>query len=182
MLSKLRFIGATLMLLGLRSMLLAQAGYDPDAVAAAIAQRKAMTENILKGSEGPAAAVDRLKGLSSPTGLKIDRDADFAFAAMDLGQRLIAAGKADAAVLFFQAAETSLVLLVTRTPDTQPQAKAQYLENLAFIRGNYLNEAAQARLDIEQAIALRPDDTHLQEARRNLARDHAEFFKNPTAK
>jgi hypothetical protein len=182
MLSKFRYFGAVLLVLSLRSTILAQAGYDPDAVAAALGQRKVMTGNIVSGSEAPAAAVDRLKGMSSPTGLKIDHEADFAFAAMDVGQRLIAADKTDAAALFFQAAEKSLVVLVNRTPEAQAPAKAHFLENLSFIRGNCLNEVAQARLDIEQAIALRPDDPHLQDMRRNLARDHAEFFKNPTAK
>ena len=179
---RIRFVGAALLVLSLRGLLSAQVVYDAHAVADAMTLRQAMTDNILQGSEKPAAAIDRLKAYGSPSGLKIDPDADFAFAAIDVGHRLIAAGKPTEAELFFQAAEKSLVAVLSRTPDTQPQAKAQYLENLSVIRGHYLNEVGQARLDIEQAIALQPDDNHLQTVRQNLAREHAEFFKNPSTK
>jgi hypothetical protein len=182
MLSSLRYVGAALLVFSLRSLVLAQAGFDAQAVADAVALRQAMVDNILNGSEKPAAALDRLKALRSPSGLKIDREVDIAMGAIDVGHRLIASGRPAEAELFYRAAERSLTALVDKTPDSQAQAKAQYLENLSFIRAHCLNDVAQARLDIERAIALQPDDNRLQSARQNLAREHAEFFKNPPAK
>ncbi|MDE2107502.1 MAG: hypothetical protein KGL39_60470 [Patescibacteria group bacterium] len=96
-----------------------------------------MAGTVASGSEKPGAAIARLKANASPSGLKIDHDADFAFAAIDVGKRLIAAGKATEAEQFFLEAEKSLSLVVGKTPDTSAQDKAMFLEKLAWIRRRY---------------------------------------------
>lgn len=135
--------------------------------------RSDMAVKISSGAEASDAAVIRLKAQTGPSGLQIDPDAEFAFAAIDIGQRLISLGKPAAAESFFKAAEQSLDALVKRTADAQVHDKAQYLRKLSLIRGNYLNEAAQAKLDIEQALALQPGDKGLLRAQQNLANSHA---------
>jgi hypothetical protein len=146
---------------------------DLKSVTDALKLRGDMADSVGSGTETSAAAVTRLKAQAAASGLQIDSAADFAYAAIDVGQRLLAAGKPAAAEGFFQAAEQSLDGLVKRTADTQAKDKAQYLRKLSFIRGNYLNNAAQAKLDIEQALALQPNDKGLQRARQALANSHA---------
>jgi hypothetical protein len=131
---------------------------------------------VANGNETAAAAINRLKAVDSPSGLKTDHDADFAFAAMDVGQRLVATRKVAEAEMFFQEAEKSLAIVVAKTPDADAANKAMLLQNLAFIRGNYLNKAVQARADIEAAIKLQPDDKNLQRFRDSLAKDQADVF------
>ncbi len=145
---------------------------------AAVKLRSDMADNIVKGLEDPGAAITRLRAQDSSSGLKIGGDIDFALAAIDVGHRLIPAGKPAAAGQFFQEAEKSLVAALKKTPATQPRDQAELLKQLAFIRGFYLNNAAQAKADIEQALALQPGNQNLQEVRNNLARGNAEIFKD----
>ena len=105
-------------------------------------------------------------------------DFDFALGAKDVGLRLVPAGKLLAAGQFFQAAESSLIAALQNTPDTQARDRSEMLKHLAFIRGFYLGKVAQARVDIEQAIALQPENKNLQAVRNNLARGNAEIFKD----
>ena len=133
---------------------------------------------ILKGSEKSAAAITRLKAHSSPSGLKIDKEADFAFAAIDVGQRLIAAGKPAEAEEFFLEAEKSLDKAVKKTADTEAHDKAMFLAKLAMIRRTYLNKPDQAKTDIEQAIALQPDDGELKKSRERLDQNRGDRFKD----
>ena len=133
---------------------------------------------ISNGAETPDSIMARLQASDSPTGLKIDHDADFAFAAIGIGQRLIAARHPAEAEKLFLEAEKRLVLAVQNTPDKTPQIKAQFLTKLSFIRGNYLGNAVQAKADIEQAIALQPDDKDLQQMKATLLSGNAELFKN----
>ena len=107
--------------------------------------------------------------------------AELGFAATDIGCRLLGKGKPVEAGAFFKAAETALALIVSQTADALAYDKARYLQGLAMVRGKYLGNVAQAKLDIEQAIALQPDDKYLQIVRDNLARENAEIFK-PSAK
>ena len=160
----------------------------PDAAVAASVQamsdglkfRGDLVTAIVAGADKSAEALVRLKAQASPSGLKIDADADFAIAAIDIGQRLIAAGKADEAEKFFQEAEKSLDQAMKKTPDSAARDKAQYLETLSFIRSQFLNNLTQARLDLDQAIALRPDDQKLRKTKDRLPIDPAEMLrKNP---
>lgn len=132
---------------------------------------------VVKGSEQSAAAITRLKAHGSPSGLKIDKDADFAFAAIDVGQRLLVTGKSAEAEEFFREAEKSLEQAVKKTPDSSAREKAQYLNKLSFVRAYYLNKVSQARLDLDQAIALQPDDQKLRRTKVQLPSDPAEMLK-----
>ncbi len=138
-----------------------------------------MAESVGRGTEKSDAALARLKKEKSPTGLKLDADADFAFAAIDIGRRLIAAGQPGEAEKFFKEAEKSLDTLVKKTPDTQAATKADYLKKLSLLRSDYLNKVDQAKRDIAQAVALRPDDRHLKRAKDTLANAHADAGKTP---
>ena len=169
--------GILLLALSLPGILSAQSVPTLQTMNEALKLRSDMAAAIVQGSEKPAAALTRLRGQASPSGLKTDAAADFGFAAIDMGHRLIAAGKPAEAELFFQAAEKSLMMFLRKTPDTEAQQKAQCLQQLAFIRGRYLNNPAQARADLEQAITLLPDDKTLQAARDHLASERAEHFK-----
>lgn len=151
-------------------------------LAAVITLREGMASAIIKGDEKPDKAIARLLAHPSPTGLKIDRDADFGFAAIDVGLRLIAAGKPVEAELFFRAAEKSLDKMVKKTPDTASAEKAQYLGNLALIRASYLNNALQAKSDLDDAKKLRPDDKYLDGLRDTLGSERGDVFKKEVSK
>ena len=127
----------------------------------ALTLRSAMALAISSEAEEAETALERLRGAQYPSGLRIGSDADFGYAALDVGQRLIVLNKMSEAAMFLEAAETALAQQVRETPDTQAGDKAQYLRNLALIRGNYLNKAAEAKEDIDAAIRLQPDDKHL---------------------
>ena len=157
---------------------LAQNKSETDPLAEAITLRQDLTAAILKGDERPATAMARLRGHASPSGLKVDREADFALAAIDVGQRLLCVGKGTEAEQFFLAAEKSLILAIGNTKDKEAQEKALYLQQLAFIRANFLNETEAAFDDLESAIQLQPDDKQLRDMKQNFARDKAEFLKN----
>ena len=137
---------------------------------------------ITAGSEKSAPVLARLKAHASPSGLKIDKDADFAFAAIDVGQRLIAAGKATEAEEFFREAEKALEKVVKKTPDSAAQDKVQFLSALAMIRSRYLNNATQAKADLDEAIKLKPEDKHLESLRGTLGKEHGHTFTERPAK
>jgi len=148
----------------------------------ALKLRSNMIAGIIQGTEKPAAAILRLQANSSPSGLKIDHDAELAFAAIDIGQRLIAAGKPIEAELFFRLAEKSLVIMTNKTPDTAASEKGQYLSHLALIRTHYLNNAAQAKLDLDAAQKLLPGDKYLDSLRSALGSQHGDVFNANPAK
>lgn len=176
-----------LVALALAGALFAQSKSAPDAATAAMARtmedglkfRGDLVAGIVAGKETPAAALARLRNQKAPGGLNnIDPAADLGIAAIDIGQRLIAAGKPDEAGKFFTEAEKSLDGVVRKTPDASAQDKALYLRKLAHIRGRYLNKVAEAKTDIEQAIALQPEDKGLQRVKEDLAQENAEHFKD----
>ena len=138
--------------------------------------RGEMAAGIINGREHADAALARLKALASPMKLPVDPGAEFGYAAIDVGRRLIAAGKPSEAEMFFRAAEASLAAVVLKTPDTQSWDKAQMLQQLSLIRSHYLNNAVQAKADIEQAIALQPSDAALQREKALLVGEHSNLF------
>ena len=149
-----------------------------DPVSEVIALREGMTAAIVKGDEKPAKALARLQAHPSPSGLKVDRDADFALAAIDVGLRLLGADKAADAEQFFQAAEKALLVAIKKTKDESAQEKALYLQQLSFIRANFLNEFEAAGADLDAAIKLQPGDDYLKTRKANHGRDQAERLRN----
>jgi hypothetical protein len=134
-------------------------------LAATLEQRSQLAVLLLKGQVTPAQAVGQLR-LATPSPLQIDPDTDFSLAAISIGEQLTAYGKYEAAQPFFAAAEPVLVNVSKRVLSTNEQALC--LKTLAWIRSRYLNELAQAKLDIEAAYQLNPADKNLQALRQRL--------------
>lgn len=177
---KIRFLLAALCLGALAPLHAQMADVEITASAKVMADaatlRAGSADAIVRGSAKPAETIAKLKGTPNASGLKIDSDADFAFAALDVGQRLIAAGKPTEAEAFFREAEKSLEKMVKKTPDTAESEKVQYLSKLALIRANYLNNATQAKADLDAAKILRPDDKYLASLRDSLGSEHGDVF------
>ncbi len=144
-----------------------------------IQARADMAAGIIGGKETVSTALVRLKTLSAPAWCQFDPDGDYSSAAIQIGHRLLAAGKSVEAELFFRAAEQSLVSVLARTPDSEPVIKAGYLGNLALIRGRYLGNPVQAVRDVTQALSLLPNDSNLTALRDSIGRDKAELLKSP---
>jgi len=153
----------------------AQTASVPQAVLDAIKLRADMVGAIVAGSRNADAALLQLKAQPSLLG---DPDTSLASAAADVGQRLSVAGKAAEAGVFFRAAEASLTLKINRTPDASAQEKAQYLAMRAFLRAQFLNEAALAKADLDAAQKLAPGDPYLTSLRSSLSSDKAEQFRD----
>ncbi len=134
----------------------------------ALKLRSDMAGAVASGAEKPEAALERLRTASFPGGMKLSADAGFAYAAIDLGQRLVLRHPAEAEE-FFRAAEAALASEVSRTDDAEAKDKAQHLQSLAMIRSNYLNKAEQAQADMAAAVKLRPEDKYLAQFQKTLA-------------
>lgn len=133
----------------------------------ALRLRSDMAGAVAQGAEKPEAALERLRKASYPSGVKLSADAGFAYAAIDLGHRLLLRNPAEAE-LFFRAAEAALASEVSRTGDAQAKDKAQHLQKLAMIRSNYLNKTEQAQADLAAAIKLQPEDKYLAQFQKTL--------------
>jgi hypothetical protein len=151
---------------------------DPQMAAQQV--RSTMVAGIVNGGLQADVALAELQGLTKPMGLPADPAADFGYAAIDVGHRLIASGKPAAAEIFFKAGEASLAALVLQTPDTQAWNKAQLLQQLSLLRSHFLNNPVQAKADIERAIALQPNDALLQRQQALLMNEHSNLFAGGT--
>ncbi|MCW5549916.1 MAG: hypothetical protein KIT44_13215 [Opitutaceae bacterium] len=143
----------------------------------ALKWREELVQAVVAGEEKPEAALEHLEARRGASGLPLGPEADMGFAAMDLGHRFLAHRRPAEAEIFFRAAEQALARAVAITSDTEAREKAQYLQKLALIRGNYLNQAGQARQDIEAAIKLQPEDEYLARVKSALARRHPAGFR-----
>jgi hypothetical protein len=139
--------------------------------------REDMAQAVASGAEKPAAALLRLKTYPTPCGLGYPAEANFALAAIDIGQRLLALEKRAEAEEFFAAAELPLEA-ATKLEATPVEHRVQFLRELALVRADYLAKAKEAKADLEAAIALQPDDQSLQAARRLIASGNREFFRD----
>ena len=144
---------------------------------AALTYRAELASSLAKGGEKVQSALDRLRTRTEASGLGLSGEADFGHAALDVGHRLIALKRADLAEVFFSAAEEAFAQVVTQAGE-RTQQKAEYLQKLAFVRAKYLNKAALARANIDEAIRLEPENKTLQETRVQLARGQGEIFKS----
>lgn len=146
------------------------------APADALQLRVDMTTAVIDGTETADVAIIRLAKAKAASGLNIQSGADFALAATDIAHRLFVKERTADALKFFNAAETALTVLVQLTPDTKAAQKADYLQRIAFIRGNYLGQTGQAKLDIDQAISLQPDDKRIQRIKESIGNAHGSVF------
>lgn len=187
----LAHVCAALCALGFGAALCAQAlpnTADPKAefsgkvLLAAQALRRDLAAAVASSRISPEDAVVQLRASSAPAGLGADAEAELAFAAIDVGQRLLVAGKPGAAELFFREAEASLGAIIPKTADQASPQKVQYLARRAFIRANYLNKAKEARADLDEGLRLAPNDKGLLRQSRLLNADKPESLltKNTT--
>lgn len=152
-----------------------------DGLLTAAQNRASLASEVEDSVESAQKALKELQTLKNPTGLPVGKDAGLGMAATDIGHHLLAAGKPTAAEVFFQAAEVSLSRAVEDTADEQAKEKAQYLQSLAQIRGNYLGKQKEAQEGMAAAAELQPDDEHLQ----RLSKIYSERLKaqeNPGGK
>lgn len=151
-------------------------------LALAVKLREESALEVREKKTAPEASLAKLKAHNSPAGLKIDRDAEFALAAIDVGQRLIASGEPEAAVKFFREAEKSLSQLIKKTPDSAAQTKAAYLQKLAFLRSRFLNRPKEAKADLDAALVLRPNDQQLKKEKERLVIEHGPSYSDNSPK
>jgi hypothetical protein len=144
---------------------------------AALLFRENLAELVGGNEETTESALNRLRQAGTASGFAAGQAMDFSYASLDVGYRLLALRRPDAAEVFFRAAEDGFQLAVGQTSSAQAREKAEYLGKLAQIRGSFLNKIDQARLDIDEALRLLPGDKTLEELRRVLARGHSEQFR-----
>ncbi len=144
---------------------------DRKTVDDALAFRREIVSSILLDAETAQTAVARLTQTPMASGLRLAADADFALAAIDLGQRLLSVGRSKDAEVFFAAAEQALDRLVNTTKEDDAKTRAFYLGKRARIRAQFLGKLALAEADLEEAIRLQPDDARLKAARDTLLGD-----------
>jgi len=153
-----------------------------DTMRAALQFREEIASAVAAQSETPQAALKRLWDSGAASGMNVPRDADYGYASLDIAHRLLAVRQVEAAEAFFQAAEAGFDQASARTPRGQAREKAEYLRQLAHVRGKFLNKIAQAKADIDEAIQLQPNDKTLVEVRGDLARGRSEHFKDSRKK
>jgi hypothetical protein len=136
---------------------------------AAVDYRAALSAALATGERKPADALKELHTRSNIMGQSLPEEQDRSAALLDVGHRLLASGQPETAEAFFVAAETSLGAAIAELPDEEAVVKAQLLAQRAFVRDSYLNKAAEADADLEQAIKLQPEDKRLRRKRDLLA-------------
>ncbi len=142
----------------------------PGASLLAAAQTRATLANEVQDDrESAARALETLRATKNPSELETTAEAGWGFAAVDIGHRLLAAGKPTAAEVFFEEAESALSQAVAQTSDDHSREKAQYLQTLAQVRGNYLGKEKEAGENMAAAARLQPDDERLQRLSENYA-------------
>lgn len=151
---------------------------SPELAAMQVAQTARITiaTSVAGGAISAEAGLERLRALASPAGQGLSLDAERAAAATDIGLRLLAARRAEEAAAFFLYADASLTAVIAQTADQDAGKKVGYLTHRAFLRAQFLNQAALAKADLDRADRLKPDDPHLQSARTSLSRDKAADF------
>ncbi len=175
----MRAIRCLLLLPTLAVILNAQLAPDAATMKAALALREDTVKAVREKRDTVGGALARLKVQASPSGLRLDRDADFAFAAIDVGQRLVASGDPESAEPFFREAENALAAALNRTPDSAARDKAAFLQKRAWVRSRFLGMPKEARADLEAAIVLRPDDKHLHYQREQVVTEHGPEMMGP---
>jgi hypothetical protein len=179
MTSKASIIGLLLAAVSLTGLLRAQATVDLTSLQEAAALRSEIAAGVAAGTITPVAALARLKAAESPSGLKLaaGKDADAAFAAIDIGQRLARRGKPVEAGQFFMAAEEALER-AAQTVNRQGRDRAMILQKLALIRSRYLGKMDQARTDIREAITLAPENKSMRALLAAIERQQPEHFND----
>ena len=136
--------------------------------------RAGLVAEIESGRILPEAALAQLKQRRSIYGAEADADADQGQAALDMAHHLLDS-KPEHAKVLFAGAEGAFTAAIKRAAD--PAAKANLLVNRAQIRSRYLNKKEEASKDLEEAVALRPDDKYVRNLHDRLKRRDAQFLQ-----
>lgn len=161
----LRLAGVCIAALVLGVTTRAQDGSARQKMRAALEMRANLAIAVARNALSPAEAIQQLQ-TGGASGLQLEKDTDFAYAAIDVGRRLMGAEQPEAADVFFRAAEPLLAQAANRA--TATREKAGLLKNLAVIRADYLGKVDQARADMAEAIRLQPGDVRLQQAKARM--------------
>lgn len=153
---------------------------DYEALQAAQQRRVELAGDVASGGTTPESALAELRTVTLPARFQGDADSAFAHAAIDVGQRLIAAEKRTEAGRFFDAADESLSSVLERTLDSDVAMMVQLLSSRAFIRAQFLNRIPESIADLDAAQKLVPDDPYLQDLRRQLLSDKAAWLEAKT--
>lgn len=140
--------------------------------------RAEITRAAIEGKLPVGELLAQLRSAKSPSGLSINADVDVAYAAIDIGRRLIAAGKPEIAETFFAEAEKALDKAIKNKSESTPKEKAQWLGKLAGVRGTYLGKTKEAQADIEAALVLQPEDKMLKRVQKTLSTPGDDVLKN----
>jgi len=144
----------------------------------ALNARKEIADSVLHGTSADAALA-QLRSAKNISGLPVpSTDGDVGFAALDIGLRLLSAGKPEPAEKFFRETEKALAKAVKETLDEAPAEKAEYLSSLSFVRANFLNKKAEAKADLDEVLRLKPDHPTAKQARERLINSAPEIFKD----
>jgi hypothetical protein len=101
----------------------------------------------------------------------------FAWAAIDVGSRLVEAIKPKEALAFFTAAETALVAAAAGFSDKESNDHAQALYALAHVRSVYLHKYVEADDAFQEASRLAPDDETIKQAKQRFDGKFGETVK-----
>jgi len=161
-------------------------GTNPASTAGAMAEarqfRAALAAEVSARSVTPEEAMERLRTAPTRSGLSLDAEADFATAALDIGQRLVASGHPSQAEPFFRAAEESLAAAVQRMAGSAAREKSMLLQQLAVVREKFLGKRTEAKAALDEAAALDPGNRDLQRKRDELAGELDLITKSRTPK
>jgi len=155
----------------------AQSISGPDLNAAA-KDRASLAVSVVSGAIKAPVAVARLRNSAKEAAFVGDRDEDFAFSAIDVGNRLIAAGKSSEAEQFFRAAETALTSSLAARSGKE---KARPLATRAMLRARFLGDQDGAEKDAAEALVLVPDDQGIKALARNVSRGKGKKEPAPSA-
>lgn len=135
-------------------------------LARAAALRADLAQRIITGMDKPETVAERLKSERSPVGLELDVRTERGLAAVDIGHRLVAAGRPEAGEVLFKAAEEAFGEALGALPERDSGGqKALIFEKRAQIRAEFLGKIDSAKADFDEALRLRPDDRRLQNLR-----------------
>lgn len=135
-------------------------------LARAAALRAELAHRIITGMDKPETVAERLKSERSPVGLDLDVRTERGLAAVDIGHRLVAAGRPEAGEVLFKAAEEAFGEALAALPERDSGGqKALLFEKRGQIRAEFLGKIDSAKTDFDEALRLRPDDRRLQSLR-----------------
>jgi hypothetical protein len=159
---------------------------SPEASAGRRAQSLRLHAELASGVRGKSMSVEqalaKLRADSETEESGLHPQAAFGLAALNVAMSLVAVGEPGIAEEFFQSAERSLDIAVNGTDDRRAPEKAMLLEQLAFVRQNYLNKKAAALGDLDRAIGLLPNERVLQQRRNKLAGELEQVTRNANPK